>query len=191
MVIVDTCSLINLSRYYLPFDEEGKLNKFFEKKFRNREIVMLDIILNECKQVSKGLVVQSMPFWESDEKLIVKTNDLTVPTPRKFSNQLDNNFCYQIARNQLSNEAYATQRQSFLDSGDGKIILYALNKSSESHLFEKIVVLTDESNIPNDGKLFKKLPAICEFLEIQTMTLVDYLKKHNIEVDWNVPEETN
>lgn len=188
MVIVDTCSLVYLSRFYLPFDEDDKLKNFFEQKFRCGELQMLDVILNECKQQSKGLVVRSMPFWESEKALIVKTNDLMAPAPRKFSNQLDNNLCVPIARKQLSDEAYSLQKQLFLESGDGKIILLALNKIHDAGLLDEVVVLTDESKISNDGKLFKKLPAICEFLQIKTITLIDYLKENNIEVDWVVPE---
>lgn len=188
MVIVDTCSLVYLSKFYLPFDEDDKLKAFFEKKFRCGELLMLDVILNECKQQSKGIVVRSMPFWESEKSLIVKTNDLMAPAPQKFSNQLDNNLCIPLVRKHFTDEEYSLQKQLFLESGDGKIILLALNKINESRLLDEVVVLTDESKISNDGKVFKKLPSICEFLQIKTITLVDYLKENNIEVDWIVPE---
>lgn len=92
MVIVDTCSLVYLSRFYLPFDEDGQLKRFFENQFRNRNLVMLDVVLDECKHQSKGLVVNSLPFLESLKSLIIKTTELTAFAPKKFSNLLDNNF---------------------------------------------------------------------------------------------------
>ncbi len=189
MVIVDTCSLVYLSRFYLPFDEGDQLKRFFENQFRNRKLVMLDVVLDECKHQSQGLVINSMPFLRSEKSLIIKTTELTAPAPQKFSNLLDNNFCNSLERKRLSDKLYEVQKQVFLDSGDGKIIIFALNKKYDQGLLDdKIVVLTDESKISNDGKLFKKLPAICQFLQINTITLVDYLKENNINIDWIVPE---
>lgn len=189
MVIVDTCSLVYLSRFYLPFDEEGKLRDFLKKQFQDGELIMLDVILNECRQLSKGLVVKSLPFLESDKSLIIKTSELMAPAPRKFSNELDCNLCVPLERKRLKDEEYAMQKQLFLESGDGKIIVFALNKKHDAGLLDNaIVVLTDESKFSNDGKLFKKLPAICEFLQIKTITLVDYLQANNIDIDFVVPE---
>lgn len=190
MVIVDTCSLVYLSRFYLPFDKDGKLIRFLENQFRQGNLVMLDAIFDECKYQSQGFVVKSLPFLQTDKSLIVKTIDLTAPAPQKFSNQLDNNFCVAIAKRNMSPESYALQKQMFLESGDGKIIVFALNKIHEAgFLNNDIFVLTDESKMSNDGKLFKKLPVICKDLDIKTITLVDYLKENNISIDWSVPEK--
>lgn len=187
MVIADTCSLVYLSKYYLPFDKDDKLRNFFEKKFCSGELILLDAILTECTHQSQGLVVKSMPFLESDKISAVKTTDMLAPAPQRFSNQLDNNLCVTKAKTLLTKEAYALQKQLYLESGDGRIIVFALNKIKENELFDEIIVLTDETKISNDGKLFKKLPIVCELLNIRTITLVDYLKDNHIDVDWKLP----
>jgi hypothetical protein len=180
---------VYLSRFYLPFDSDCKLKGFLEKQFRNRVLVMLDVIFQECKLQSNGLVVKSLPFLESEKSIIVKTTELMVPAPKRFSNLLDNNFCVTLARKRLTNEQFTMHKQQFLESGDGKIIVFSLNKMHDPDLLDnEIIVLTDESSTPNDGKLFKKLPTICEFLHIKTITLVEYLKVNNIDIDWVVPE---
>lgn len=46
-----------------------------------------------------------------------------------------------------------------------------------------ISVLTEETKSQNDGKLFQKLPSICDFLKINTITLTEYLKAHGIKIE--------
>ncbi len=189
MIIVDTCSLVYLSRYYLPFDKGDMLLRFINQEFQKKNLVMLDEILNECRQQSKGLVTKSLPFLMKDKSLILNTSNILPSSPRKFSNLLDNNFCIPIQKRKLSAEEYLEQKQVFLKSGDGKILVYIFNqKDNDLFSADEVIVMTDESRISNDGKVFKKLPVLCDFLDIKTLTLVDYLKMNNIEIDWIVPE---
>jgi hypothetical protein len=45
--------------------------------------------------------------------------------------------------------------------------------------------VTEESEVSNDNKLFKKIPAICKELDILTMTLPELLDKYDgINIDF-------
>ena len=44
-------------------------------------------------------------------------------------------------------------------------------------------IFTEETRNTNDGKLFKKLPLICDHLEIKVLTLPDYLKENGFRVE--------
>ena len=63
------------------------------------------------------------------------------------------------------------------------MLLYALNNSDKDP-----VIITEETKLSNDGKLFKKLPAICEILEIKHMTIAEWLVANDISLDWTHPE---
>jgi len=70
-----------------------------------------------------------------------------------------------------------------MKSADYKLIVSAYNYQNDRTLFEdKIWIMTDETEDPNDGKLFKKIPCICKILNIATMTSVDFVRKNNVEV---------
>ncbi|MEA1786004.1 DUF4411 family protein [Arenibacter sp. GZD96] len=50
---------------------------------------------------------------------------------------------------------------------------------------ERVVLVTEETEISNDNKLFKKIPAICKELQIETMTLPELIAKYDgIEIDF-------
>jgi hypothetical protein len=186
VVIVDTCSLLALSKFYLPFDDEQVLYDFVETQYNARKFIIIDAIHTESRQTAKGIIIETLPFLENNKTNIAKTNNTFAPSPKRFSNQLDNNLCVPLAKKLLTETEYIAAKQDFLQTGDARLIIYALNyqKECENNLFEEFFVLTEESRIQNDGKLFKKLPLICEFLNIKTMTLPDYLKKNGIKAKW-------
>jgi len=39
----------------------------------------------------------------------------------------------------------------------------------------------------NDGKLFKKLPVICDFLEIDHMAISEWLSSNGVKLSWTHP----
>ena len=39
----------------------------------------------------------------------------------------------------------------------------------------EICVVTEESKTANDKKIFKKIPALCDFIGVRCITLADYL----------------
>ena len=42
--------------------------------------------------------------------------------------------------------------------------------------------MTDETRQQNDGKLYKKLPILCDIIDVNVMTAVDFLNKHGFEL---------
>ena len=84
----------------------------------------------------------------------------------------------------MTDEEYISQKNEFLQSGDGKIIVFSqIFKKEQALLFNDFFVLTEESRTTNDGKLFKKLPLICDELDIKTLTLPDYLKANGFNIN--------
>lgn len=179
--IIDTSSLVAIARYYLPIRDEVKLLRFIESKLRSGELVLLNTIHLEASRTQKGIALELMGFL-NDHNLRVNDSDLMPPAPKKFSNQLDNNFCIPLQKKKLSTADYAMQKEKYMSTGDAKLLLYALN-----HLDSNPAIITEETILSNDGKLFKKLPAICELLDIKHMTIAEWLVINGISLDWAHP----
>lgn len=179
--IIDTCSLMAIARYYLPIKDEVKLLRFVESKFRSGELVLLSSIHLEASRTQKGVALELMKFL-NDKELRFNDSDLTPPAPQKFSNQLDNNFCISLQKKKLGAEAFAQQKAVYMTKGDAKLIVYALNNTEKDP-----VIITEETMLSNDGKLFKKLPAICDFLKIKHMTIAEWLVANGISLIWDHP----
>lgn len=179
--IIDTSSLVAIARYYLSIRDEAILLRFLENKFRSGELVLLDTIHGEASRTQKGLATSRMSFL-NDADIRVKDSELMPSAPRKFSNQMDNNFCVPLKRRMLNDEAYSIQKEQYLQSGDGKIIIYALNNIAKSP-----TVITEETPQSNDGKLFRKIPAICDFLKIPHMSVAEWLSSNGVTLNWSHP----
>ena len=177
----DTSSLVALARYYHPFDKEGKLLGFIRTKFQNKEIVILDVILNEARYISNGVVLKSYPFVEEHKDLIVNTKEMMPFSTKKFGNMVDKNFAVaaQVNNGKIN---YSIIKQKFLESGDGKLILTMFNRLHDDQDAE-ICIVTEESRFSNDGKGFKKIPALCSMLGARCITLTDYLSTTSFRVD--------
>lgn len=177
IVVIDTSSLISLVRYYLPFDKEGKLFETIQSKVKSGEIIILDKVVEECKYISGGTVVSTLAFL-LEKKNQVKTNELF---PNKiFFNMLENQFVNQAIKKKLSATEFESHKNRFLESADTKILLYGNSKKKTG---TDIVVVTEESVANNDNKAFKKIPAICEMLNIKCLTLPQLLQTYQeIEV---------
>lgn len=176
--IIDTSSLVAIARYYLSIKDERKLSRFIESKFRSGELVILSSIHLEASRTQKGIVLELMEFL-NDRELRFNDSDLTPPAPRKFSNQLDNNLCIPLQKKKLNVEEYAMQKARYMTTGDAKILMYALN-----NMDKEPIIITEETMLSNDGKLFKKLPAMCEILEIKHMKVTEWLVANGISLDW-------
>lgn len=74
-IVVDTCSLVMIAKNYLPLDKDGQLYSFLEEAFSRKDLMLLDVILDESKRTSKGIAVEKMPFLK-DKKLVIPTKDL-------------------------------------------------------------------------------------------------------------------
>lgn len=178
--IIDTSSLVAIARYYLSIKDETKLLHFIETKFRSKELVLLSSIHEEASRTQKGISLKLMKFL-GEKSLRIDDSDLIPPAPRKFSNQLDNNLCIPLLKKELTEEEYLQQKAMFMQSGDAKMILYALNNKN----LEPIII-TEETTYSNDGKLFKKLPAICDFLEIGHTSVTEWLTSNGVQLNWTV-----
>lgn len=170
-VVIDTSSLLSLVRYYLPFDKNQILHNFIESKIKSGEIVILDEVYEECKYTSKGIVLKSLTYL-NDKKIRVKTDEL-LPT-KKFFNQLENQFINRAIRNKLTEVEFENRKNAYLESADAKLLLYCLKNKN---LFDSnLYIVTEETEVSNDNKSYKKLPAICKILEINVLTLPDLIK---------------
>lgn len=189
-VVIDSSSLISLCRYYLPFDRNQKLYDFIRSKIELGEIVIIDRVLEQCSYISKGFVLESLDFLGNKDflklnKVPKKTNDLIAPAPQKFLRQLDNQFVNRVIlrKRKLSKAEYEIQKESFLNDADMKQIILCLIYMQEG---EETILITEETETSNDNKLFKKIPAICKELNIETLTLPEMLSRYQeIELDFN------
>ncbi len=177
--IIDTSSLLAITRYYLSLKDESTFLRFLESKFRSGDLILLNTIKSEASRTQKGIVLESMKFLD-EPSLCIKDDMLLPPAPEKFSNLLDNNLCVLLQKKRLTEEQYALQKEAYMQTGDIKMVLYALN-----NLESDPVIITEETPLSNDGKLFKKLPVVCEFLGIKHMSIVEWLRGNGIYLTWS------
>jgi len=186
-VVIDTNSLLSLVRYYLPFDKKGILFQFFKSKIENGEIIIIDKVLEECTYNSKGLVLEKLPYltekaFLKSSKVPYKTDSLLVPNTKQFFHQLNSVFVNTPISRKLTDVEFENQKNSFIESADMKQVILALNLKNKG---EQAVLVTEETESSNDNKLFKKIPAICKELEIETMTLPELIAKYDgIDIDF-------
>ena len=180
-VVIDTNSLLSLVRYYLPFDKNLVLFNFIKGRITAGEIVIIDKILEECEYISKGTVLKSLTYLTDKSflkasKLPINTEYILPPSPAKFYRQVDNQFINGVIKNRLTPVEYENRKTDFLNSADMKLILFCLNLKKDNP-FEEIYLITEETEESNDSKVFKKIPAICKELEIETLHLPQLLEK--------------
>lgn len=179
VVVVDTCSLLRLVDYYLPLDKTNKLVPLLEQLFYSRDMVMTKAVYEECQHVSKGIVVKSLPFLNTKEskKLIVAPEAFS--PDQKLLRIVDENFTVRTKYNSLKPEEQEAQKDNYLRGGDFSIIqcAYMEKKGMAGSLFgDDFRVLTDESGAENDSKYYKKIPTCCEFLDVPTINIREYLE---------------
>jgi len=188
-VVIDTNSLLSLVRYYLPFDKKRVLFQFFKNKIKTGEIIIVDRVLQQCTYNSKGIVLKTLDYLNDKAflkaaKVPYKTDSLLAPSPAKFLRQVENQFVNNVVRNQrnITDTEFENQKTAFLDDADMKQIILCLNLLKGG---EPVVLVTEETESSNDNKLFKKIPAICKELSIETLTLPELLAKYDgIDIDF-------
>lgn len=181
--IIDTSSLLSFVRYYLPFDSKGVLRGFLVDRVRQGAIVILDAVWEECQYVAKGIVVQELPELQ---EYVKDTTSMLPPSPPKLSNMIDGNFCNGELRNMLTEDQYMLQKQNFMKSADYKIIVKCMQQPT---MFDtERCVITEETAISNDRKVFKKLPAIMKILDIPVFTISQFFRNNGIEAEWCLRE---
>jgi hypothetical protein len=188
-VVIDTSSLLSLVRYYLPFDKKTILFDAIKSKIANGEIFVIDKIIEECAYISKGIVLTSLAFlidksFNKTNKLPLNTEFILPPAPSKFYRQVDNQFVNGVQKKRLTETQYISIKNDFMNSADMKLILTCLNLIKD-YPEEEIFLVTEETEVSNDNKIFKKIPAICSQLGIQTINiqqLVDKFHGINFEI---------
>jgi hypothetical protein len=163
-VIIDTSSLLSLVRYYLPFDKKGVLMDFIKAKIDAGEIVILDAVVKECQFNAQGLVLKEIPFLSK----VMTDTSLILPYP-KFFNLLENSFCNQPVKKMLTETEFENRKNDFFNTADPKLILYS-QREKKANREDKVIIVTEETEASNDGKVFKKIPAICRIMGIECIT---------------------
>lgn len=173
-LVIDTCSLLSLVRYYMvPFDGKGKIYELIEGMVEEKEIIVLDKVVDECKYTSKGIIMEKLDFL-ANKKNQFKTDDLL--PDKKFFNMLEHQFVNATARAKaLSKQEFEAMKDDYLKSADAKLLLYCLR---EKKLGNSVTLITEESDTNNDSKLFKKIPAICKLLDVDVTTLPEFIPQY-------------
>lgn len=171
-VAIDTSSLLSLVRYYLPFDKDMRLYRFIEKKVEAKEILVVEEVYRECKMVAQGKVLEALPYL-AEKQHRLKTDELL--PDRKLFNRIENDFAITVQKRKLTEAEFENRKQDYMADADFKLILLALQ---EQDGLDPITIVTEESTASNDGKVFKKIPAICRLqgMDIACCDLPAYLK---------------
>ena len=188
--IIDTSSLLALVRYYLPFDIDNTLYNHLKTEILEKRIIIVNNVIEESKYISKKIIREKLVYlFDSSLKscLIKEDNMVFLKPPKTFFNDLDNRFIVNGVKSKLRKEEYDNLRNKFLNSADSQIILYAdyLKRTNED-----VQVLTEETPTSNDGKIFKKIPSICKMINVDALSLPEYLESLSdisIEVKNNLP----
>ncbi len=173
--IIDTSSLVCMAQSYHPFDCTEALESYLRNEMEMGTLILLDKIVDEIRNVSQGIAYNTFTCMQ-DKKLVRSTIDL-MPTS-KFYNMLDNSFVdrsYKKLKLEDDEDAYMDAREAYVRGADCTMIVYAMK---EQTTLEPIQILTEETPYQNDGKLFRKIPFICNTLNIPTINVVDYFKQH-------------
>ena len=170
--IIDTSSLLAFVRYYIPFDENSNLKEQIKNKIENDELIIIDKVVEESKRIKKGIILKSLNFIENSKKIIPTETILPDAT---FFNQLKNNFCNTelIKLKGLNDTEFEKEKNYFLNSADAKLILYALKFKADN-----ICIVSEETLSNNDNKIFKKIPFICNMVDIKCCTLPEFLQDY-------------
>jgi len=181
-VAIDTNSLIYLIRYYLKFDSTGKLFYLFKNKIESGEIVIIDEVLEECKYTSKKIVVETFDFlvdkdWNKKHKVIAKTDLIIPPSPRKFHNIIDNQMINARAKREFTDDEYEVAKEQYLKSADARLILFGIDFKPKNK-DDEFYIVTEESDVQNDNKAFKKIPTFGSFVGIDVISIADLLEKY-------------
>lgn len=173
-VAFDTNSFRQLVRYYLPFDKDQRLYRFIQRKIEAKELLVIEEVYMECKAVAQGVIVEALPYM-NERKNRVKTDEL-LPSKKLF-NRIENDFAITVQKRKLSDAQFESVKEDFLTSADLKLILLALREKTA--IDGAITIVTEETIVSNDGKAFKKIPAICDLhdIEIPWCDLPKYLQE--------------
>ena len=97
---------------------------------------------------------------------------------------MDNNFCVRLVKNELTEQEYVQQKAEYSMTADYKILVYSMKEQNLNGIIkDEYYVMTEETRLQNDGKLFKKLPLLCEQIGVETITSSAYLHGKGFFID--------
>lgn len=184
--LMDTSSLISLARYYLEF-ENDKLIELFKGKFQSGEFVLLDAVYLECKRTAKGIGLEKLPFLMEKAFLkackIPEDTEFLIPSKQKqFYHFVLNDFTNPSVKRSISKDQFEILKEGFFKSADFKLVLRAWNgEHMDDH--RKCCIVTEETLTPNDHKLYRKIPKMCDLAGLAVMNLRDLLKQFRMNVE--------
>jgi hypothetical protein len=167
--VIDTSSILSLSRYYLHHDNGNILLDYFEEKIRSGDIVVLDKVCDEAGNVADGIALKTIKYLPK-----YKTNTTRLLPDKTFYNHLRNDFYYGFELMRLSDVAYESEQNRYLRTADPKLFLYCLS-FPEKIQTKDIAIISEETIRNNDKKPFKKIPSICKILQIEHLSLPQYI----------------
>ncbi|MBL0323019.1 MAG: DUF4411 family protein [Ignavibacteria bacterium] len=188
-VLIDTSSLLSLVRYYLPFDGRKKMHDFFKDKMSAKEIVLIDRVFEECRYTAGGTVLSSVSClgdsaFLKDCKLPFSTKHIVAPDTKQFLHHVNNTFVNAPVRRKLSDDQFETEKLGFLAGADMGLVMMCMEYRNQNK-GETVLLVTEETEGSNDRKVFKKLPAICQVLNLETITLPTLLQRYpDIDVQY-------
>lgn len=174
--LIDTNSWLIVVRYYLAFDDHKRLFDFLKESLENESIILIDKVFEECKFQAKSIVIKKLPFL-NDKSFHSKTNEI-LPYP-KFYNLIENHFCDAFQRKQLEDYLYENAKTNHLESADVNLVLLA----KELMIDNEVTLITEETRKQNDKKLFRKIPVMCDELNINCMSIADFLLESELEIN--------
>ena len=189
--VIDTSSLLSLVRYYHPFDKDRILYKFIEERFIQSDFILLESVLMEIKNISKGIIIKAYPFLEnqqqgSSQRIKAKKNldILDSNMHERIKSSWVNKKQGKKFKQDKTEEEFEGEYAKYIKGADCQLILYA-KENSQGNLFPgKFIVVTEETPRYNDGKLFKKIPLICKPERIECQTLPDMLQQLSFTVNY-------
>ena len=167
--VIDTSSLINFFRYYQFDNSDGgaiykKLSQFLIDKINSGEIIMIDKVFEELK-----IWREFESFKEDIKDKLARTETLIVEV-KKLSNKY-----YRPENEKLKNNDSNIINQEITDHENTHADLFLVAKcNSVKNNETKPVLVTDETK-RDDGKLFHKIPTMCQHEKIMCITLPQLL----------------
>ena len=152
----------------------GELKEIFKSKYLSGEIMVIDKVIEECRQNSKGIVMTELEFLKPTSKHV---NTTSILPNTKFFNLIDNQFLNHHYLNslpeKLSKAEIEKAKRDFLNGADAKILLYSLHIINQNP-----IIVTEETIHSNDKKIFKKIPSNCNHLSINCCSLPKLLNEY-------------
>ena len=171
--IFDTSSFECIMKHYVPIDRSGELKVIIEENFSAGEFILIDKVYKEICNYEAGFVLKEFPFLK-DKRLIVNTSTI-IPNTIFYSHL--NDFVDQSIVHNLKRPLTPAQVelgiQNYLNGADGRLLIFA-----HSIISENPIIVTEETVKANDGKLIRKIPYNCSFLNINCCNFPQLLKEN-------------